>query len=95
MATNVEVGLALLLGVTLFFSVWVWYRAPQRSGDRQVLPISILCVGAMLIMILPRVVWPNSVGMRIGGVVVSTVLTAAAAVTMFRRTRERRQGPRS
>jgi hypothetical protein len=95
MATNIQVGLAIFIGANLLFMVWLWYRAPPESGDKLVLPTSILLSIAMLILILPKLLWPNSEGIQIGGAIASILPTTAVTITSVRRNRRLREGRRS
>jgi hypothetical protein len=89
---NVETGIAILLGSNLLFCIWLWYRAQPGSGDAMVLPTLILMLAAMLLGILPRLVWPEAERLHI---VVSIGSVAAQAVLLIMQIRRRRHLRRS
>jgi heme A synthase len=92
MATNVLMWLAIFLGANILFMSWLWYRARPESGDRLVLPTMILMSVAMLIGILPIVLWPHWEAVQITGSIASVLLTGVVLIASLRRTRRLRQG---
>lgn len=90
MRTIAEMVLVIFLGANLLFMIWLWYRARPGSGERMVLPMTILTSVAMLTGILPRVLWPHWEAVQISGSIVSIFLTGVVLISFLRRTRQRR-----
>ena len=90
MATTVELVLVFFLGANLLFMSWLWYRARPESGDRMVLPTLILTSAAMLIGILPRVLWPRWEAIRIAGLITGMLLSGVVLIAFLRRRRKLR-----
>jgi hypothetical protein len=90
--TNIHAGLAALIGANLMFSSWVWWRATPGSGDAKVMPTVMLISAAMLIGILPRVLWPsNDVSHAVGSIASALIVTFLAFLQIRKRRRLRDQ----
>jgi hypothetical protein len=89
--TTVYAGLAVLAGGNLFFCSWLRWRAQPGSGDAMVLPTLILLSAAMLIGILPRLLWPAAEVLHIAGSVTSALIATSAAVVQIRKRRRLRK----
>jgi hypothetical protein len=88
--TNVHAALAVLAGANLLFSAWVWRRAKSGSGDAMVLPTVMLVLVAMLIGILPRLIWPATDSVHVAGSIASAAIVTVIAVLQLRQRRRRR-----
>ena len=93
--TNIQAGLAVLIGANLLFSSWVWWRAKPGSGDAMVLPTLVLLSAAILIGILPRLFWPSNDESHIIGSITSAVILIFIAVVQVRKRRRRRDQARA
>ena len=82
-------GAAILLGGNLLFMTWLWRRARPDSGDALLLPGIILFAAAVLIGLVPRLLWPAREGLQISASVVSVVLAIVAVVWIRRRSRKK------
>lgn len=92
--TIVETGIAIVIGGDLLFCLWLWYRAQPGSGDAMVLSTVTLMLAAMLLGILPRLLWPEAEWLHIAGSIASVVVTVVLLVTQIRRRRTLRSGAR-
>jgi hypothetical protein len=93
--TLIQAGVASLIAGNLIFMTWVWYRARPGSGDAMVLPGLVVLSVAMLVGLVPRLLWPGHDRIQIGGSVVSVALTSIVVVTTVRRNRQLRTKARS
>jgi hypothetical protein len=93
--TNIHAGLAALIGANLLFSSWVWWRATPGSGDAMVMPTVILISAAMLIGILPRLLWPSNDGSHMVGSIASAVIVTFLAFVQIRKRRRLRDHQRA
>ena len=92
--TNVQAGLAIVIGANLLLCLWLWRRAQPGSGDAVVLPAVAGLSASMLVGILPRLFWPAAKGLQIAGSIASLLLVTVLLVTQIRRRRRvRRAGP--
>jgi hypothetical protein len=92
---NVETGIAILIGSNLLFCLWLWYRAQAGSGDAMVLPTLILTLAAMLLGILPRLIWPEAERLHIAGSIWNVAVVSVILIRQIRRRRSLRRGVRS
>jgi hypothetical protein len=91
-SARIEAGLAIVIGCNLVLQLWLWYRARPGSGDATAAPGFALLSAAMLVGILPRVLWPEDETVRISGSVASMLATTAAVVIQLRHLRRIRRG---
>ena len=90
-ARTVEASLAILFSGNLLFCSWLWWRAQPGSGDAMALPTLIVLQTAMLIGILPRLLWPAAETFQMAASVASAVIMIGIAVVQIRKRRRRRQ----
>lgn len=76
------------MAANLLLSLWVWWRAKPGSGDAKVAPMLILLSAAMLVGVLPRVLWPSREGVQMAGSIASAVVVVFAAIRQSLRTRK-------
>ena len=85
MARTEEIALVVFIVCNLLFMGWYWYRARPGSQGRLLMPQLMLLSVAMLVGILPRVLWPSAERVKIAGSTVSIILTIAAMIVGVRR----------
>lgn len=88
--TTIQSGLAVLVGGNLLMCSWVWARAKPGSGDAMVMPTLLLLSAAILIGILPRLLWPLNDGRHMVGSIASAVIVIVIAVVQIRKRRRLR-----
>jgi hypothetical protein len=91
-SAKIEAGLAIVIGGNLLLGLWLWYRARSGSGDAMVAPGIVLLSAAMLVGILPRVLWPANEGVHIAGSIASIIATIAVVIIQLRLYRRFRRG---
>jgi hypothetical protein len=84
---TIEAALAVLLSGHLLFCLWLWRRAEPGSGDAMIAPTLVLVPVPMLLLILPRVLWPTAESVHIAGPALSVIVAAGILVTQLRRRR--------
>lgn len=89
-----EAGFAIVLGGTILLCILSWYRAAPGSGDALVLPLTVLLIAAMLLGILPKLLWPEDERLRLAGSIASLIAIVAIGVAQVRRRRALRRAPR-
>jgi len=77
---NVEIALVIVISCNLVFTAWLWYRARSESDKLRSLPMLLVLSIAMLVGILPRVLWPEAERVKIGGSIASIVLSIVAMI---------------
>ena len=92
--TNIEAGLAIVIGSNLLFCLWLWYRAKPGSGDAMVLPSLALLMASMLLGILPHLFWPDAKDVQIAGSVASIVVPIVSVIMWIRHRRSLRRAER-
>jgi hypothetical protein len=92
--TNVQAGLAIVIGGNLLFCLWLWYRAQPGSGDAMVLPTLVVVSASMLLGILPRLFWPAAKGLQITGSIASIAVPTVLVIMQVRRRRRLRRAAR-
>jgi hypothetical protein len=90
----VQAGLAIAMGCNLLLFVWLWSRARPGSGDAIFSPAGALLSAAMLVGILPGLLWPAASGLRIAGAIASIAMTVVSLNIVQRRRRSLRVGGR-
>jgi hypothetical protein len=91
-SAKIEAGLAIVIGCNLLLCLWLWYRARSGSGDAMFAPVIALLSAAMLVGILPRVLWPANEGVHIAGSIASIIATTAVVIIQLRLLRRFRRG---
>ena len=91
---NIQAGLAIVFGCSLVLCLWVWYRARPGSGDAMVMPVIALLSAAMLVGILPRLLWPAAAGIHSAGSIASMIVITVGLIMQIRRRRSLRRGAR-
>jgi len=92
----VPAGLVVFVVCHLLFGLWVRSHAQPLAGDRKVLPNLVLGSVAMLLTLLPRLIWPAAERVQLAAAIVGVVLIGVAFVRMIvqhRRRRALRQSP--
>lgn len=86
--TEFETVLAVVMAANLVFCLWIWSRAKPGSGDAIAMRFMSLFMAAMLINLVPKLVWPQFEGLQIAGSVVSAVTITVLVVMLIRRRRK-------
>ena len=85
-----------MLGASLVLCLWGWYRARPGAGDAPqpgtidavwvaTAPVFAVLTAAMLLGILPRLLWPAAEGIRLAGSVASkTVIGGLIVMQIWR-----------
>jgi magnesium-transporting ATPase (P-type) len=82
---NSQAVLAILIGANLVLCLLVWYLARPASGAVKAMPFIALLMVAMLLDILPRLVWPAAEGIHRAGSSARMILTTGVIVTQIGR----------
>ena len=82
---NSQAVLAIVLGANLCLCLWVWYWARPASGAVKAMPVVSLLTVAMLLGILPKVLWPAAEDIHIAGSIASLIVTTGVSVLQIRR----------
>ena len=90
-ATNFHAGMAIVWGCHILFCLWVWYRAPPDSGDAIVMPLVLLVSVSFLVGLVPRLLWPDAVGVGIAGSVASVIALTVLVIREIRRRQAHRR----
>ena len=82
---NSQAVLAIVLGGNLILCLCLWYWARPASGAVKAMPLFALLTVAMLLGILPKLVWPAAEGLHMAGSIASMILTTGVIVMQIRR----------
>jgi FtsH-binding integral membrane protein len=93
--TQVRAGLAILYACNLIFCLWLWYRAKPGSGDVMVLPGLVVVLAAMLVGVLPQLLWPAAEGLSAAASITSALVVITMLIMQVRRRRSLRDAGRS
>ena len=92
--TRVPAGLAILYACNLIFCLWIWYRAKPGSGDAMVLPGLVVVMAAMLVGVLPPLLWPAAEGLQVAASITSALVVITMVIVQIRRRRRNRESAR-
>ena len=81
---RIQAAAAILASVNLLFLTWFWSRARPGSSEALFFPGMILLSVAMLINVVPSLLWPTREALAMGASAVCIILTAIAIVLVLR-----------
>jgi uncharacterized membrane protein YhhN len=84
----VPAGLAVFVVCHLLFGLWVRSQVQPLAGDRPVLPDLVLGSVAMLLALLPRLIWPAAERVQLAAAIAGLVLIGLMVVKGIRRWRQ-------
>jgi ABC-type glucose/galactose transport system permease subunit len=87
---KVDVAIAVLFGGLLLTSMWGWYHATSDSPDRKVLSTMMMVYAALLLGLMPRIVWPDGGWKRTAASILALCASTGILIWQLRERRRRR-----
>ena len=81
-------ALMVMTGGYFLAAVWRWTRVREGSVEWALWPGQVLLSASMLVLFLPRLLWPTADAVQIGGMVACVALLAASVTITIRRRRK-------